>query len=336
MNFKVNPSLFFGAVFTVPTAVTDKYLKLADSEQLKALLWVLRHASEDVDIKDLCSVLKCEAGDAEDYLSFWTENGILIKDGETNESVSADKPKKPKPEPEQKYQPLPVVKPTSEQILQRIKESEEIRFLFDESQKKLARTLGYDGQSTILMLHDQYGLPVEVIITMIEYCSSVGKTNSSYIAAVGKDWAEREIDTIEKADKQISVLQSCNGLWKQLSSMAGIDNPRPTAAQSEYLKTWKYDLGFDIDMIYLAYEEMANHCSKLSFAYMNKILNTWHNDGIKTPEEVIEAKQKRADKTKKSEKNETNEASYNMDKFKRDAMYGHLVYNKKKKSDDKK
>ncbi|MBR2075705.1 MAG: DnaD domain protein, partial [Fibrobacter sp.] len=35
-------------------------------------------------------------------------------------------------------------------------------------------------------------------------------------------------------------------------------------------------------MIYLAYEEMANHTDKISFPYMNKVLANWHEAGIKT------------------------------------------------------
>ena len=35
-------------------------------------------------------------------------------------------------------------------------------------------------------------------------------------------------------------------------------------------------------MIILAYDEMANHTGKLSFAYIDKILMNWHKKGIKT------------------------------------------------------
>ncbi len=193
------------------------------------------------------------------------------------------------------------------------------------------------------MLHDQYGLPVEVILMIIEYCVSVGKINIAYISAMGKDWAEKEIDTIEKADEQVEHLRRCNGVWKELAALAGIANPRPTSAQSEFLRTWTYEFSYGIDMLNLAYEEMANHCTKLSFAYMNKVLKNWHDAGIKTPTDVADLAKKYADGKGGGKKGVSGQAdiktpqaakaapSYDIEEYKRSAMQDPIVYKKKKK-----
>lgn len=89
-------------------------------------------------------------------------------------------------------------RPTAAEIAQRAEESADIKFLLLETQNKLGRTIGYDGQCTLLMMHDTYGIPVEVILMIIEYAVSIGKSSFHYIASIGKDWGEREIDTIEK------------------------------------------------------------------------------------------------------------------------------------------
>ena len=100
------------------------------------------------------------------------------------------------------------------------------------------------------------------------------------------------LKTIEKADEQIKILNSCNKLWKEFAEMAGIQNPRPSSSQSAYLRTWSVELKFNVEMIYLAYEEMLNHSSKISFPYMNKILMNWHSKGIKTPDEIEKEKER--------------------------------------------
>ena len=97
--------------------------------------------------------------------------------------------------------PIPLSKPTSDQIACRLMEEPALRLLYAEAQQKLGRTIGYDGQSTLLMIHDQYGLPVEVILMILEYAASQGKTSMAYIAKMGRDWGEREIDTLEKAEE---------------------------------------------------------------------------------------------------------------------------------------
>ena len=93
---------------------------------------------------------------------------------------------------------------------------------YAEAQQKLGRTIGYDGQSTLLMIHDQYGLPVEVILMILEYAASQGKTSMAYIAKMGRDWGEREIDTLEKAEEQLTRLRTGQSLWNQLKALTGI------------------------------------------------------------------------------------------------------------------
>lgn len=340
MSFKINPSAW-GAAFPLPSQIVDKHIKMAGATQLKALLWVFRHASDEINLDDLSAAIGQKRADVIDALHFWVENGIILQDDIIPEIISEKEDnstsiipissiKQVQDEPQKRLAPLPVTKPTNEQIIARGCESSDIKFLFNEAQTKLGRTIGYEGQCALLMMHDQYGLPVEVILMIIEYAVSVNKISYSYISGIGKDWGEKEIDTIEKADEQITHLRSSNSLWKQFAAMAGITNPRPTSAQLPYIKSWG-DLGFDAEMIYLAYEQMANHCQRLSLPYIDKILKTWHKSGIKTPEDVENSNQTRAALKTKKASEQNNEASYDLEEFKRRSLYEPIVYEKRKK-----
>ncbi|MCR4615437.1 MAG: DnaD domain protein [Clostridiales bacterium] len=330
MKYSINPAVW-GSAFTVPAQIVDEHIRLAGAAQIKALLWALRHIGEGIDLEKISAGIGLSGADTADALQYWVEHGILTVDGREPEvRVSAAAEQTAPKAPEKKIlSDLPVIKPTNEQILARCKESAEIKDLFQEAQSKLGRTIGYDTQSILLMLCDQYGLPVDVIMMLLEYCTSVGKTSNSYISSVGKNWAEQEIDTIEKADEHIEKLKSCRRLWSRLAKEAGISAPNPTTSQSAFLYTWSHDFGYDFDMIYLAYEEMADHTGSLSFAYMNKVLSNWHANGFKTVDEALAAKAERA-KTKESRKNgePKKEASYNIDQYKREALEQPLVYRK--------
>ena len=305
MSYRVEPSAW-AAAFAVPSQVVDKHLRMAGATQLKALLWLLRHASEEFTIEEMAKAIGQQPADTVDALQYWVECKIISKNNlKAGQSAKAEedlepakskkekqaKPKETKKEvTKEKILPeLTPPPPTYEQIAARAKESEEIRFLFNEAQQKLGRTIGFDAQSTLLMMHDQYGLPVEVILMILEYAASVNKRSHSYILSVGRNWAENEIDTIEKADERITQLQTVNSVWKSFSAMAGLPNPRPTASQSRHLKVWIEELKFNVEMIYLAYEQMANHCQRLSMPYMDKVLRSWHSKGIKTPTDVENA-----------------------------------------------
>ena len=319
----------WGAVFSIPAVVADKYIKLASPEQLKTLLWVLRHASEQPTVENVASELGISVNDATEYLSFWVYEGVLISD--TNDIPKALEQTALKAEPEIKKElpALPEIKPTQSQILARTKESSEINELFKEAQKKFGRTLGYDGQCTLLMMHDQYGLPVEVILMLIEYCVSIHKTSNSFIAAVAKNWAEEDIDTLDKALEKIERLQQCRNLWTQFRQATGVPNLNPTPSQSNFFRRWKYELGFDIDMILLAYEQMADRCSKLSYPYINKVLTSWNSKGITTPEQVYEDNKQFCDKKSKKVTEDAPPASYDINELENRLLHGPIVYKKK-------
>lgn len=336
MLILVNPTLLWGALFSVPAVVVDKHMKLASAEQLRTLLWVLRHAAEQPTTEQAAAALRYSEDNVREYVAFWQQNGILETDAQTvsvpvPEPEKQTKPAKPEKAEKKPLPDLPESKPTAAEIVARIQESPELEFLFGEAQKKFGRTIGYDGQCTLLLMHDRYGLPVEVILMIIEYCAEVRKTSFAYIAAMGKNWGQEEIDTIEKAEEKIGELHRCGKLWKELSAMAGLSMPNPTAVQSEYLRAWSSELGYGVDMIFLAYEEMANHCSKLSFAYMNKVLRGWHDKGLKNAQDVAE--DNRRFREKKEKEDDRPPASYNIEEMEQKLLYGPIVYKKNNRRD---
>ena len=345
MSYRINPAAW-GAIFAVPAALVDKYIRLATGEQLKVLLWLLRQAPQEPDLYRLCKELKMLPDDAEDYLRFWVEQQILTME-DTAPTASPDAPEPPAPAatpvpqppaaqaaispPKKELPPLPDTRPSGEQIAARCEEAPEILFLFQHAQEKLGRTVGYDGQCALLMMHDAYGLPVEVILMVLEYAVSVGKTNFHYIEALARNWGEQEIDSIEKADAQISALRGGSRLWQQFAAMAGIQNPRPTAAQMNHLQQWQ-TWGFAADMLFSAYEKMRNSgVEKLSFPYMNKILADWHENGIHTPQDAENyVKQKKSGGKSAPQKAKGSDASYDLEKYKQAAIHIPSAYQKNK------
>lgn len=337
MSYSVNPSVF-KSIFAVPTDIVDKHIRLANEHQLKVLLWILRNSPDNPDLEEMCKALKMNTSDAQDYLQYWVLTGVLS--GENNEIIRQPEIKKVESEKntenitlhkeEKISEPdLTPSKPSSMEIAERIDESPEIGHLFNEAQQKLGKTIGYDGQCTLLLLHDHYGLPTDVLFMLIDYCVSIGKTNYSYIQAVGKDWGTREIDTLDKAAEQITILRKTNTLWRDFAKNAGIVNPRPTTKQAAYLRRWSEELKFGIDMILLAYEEMANHTGKMNFNYIEKVLLNWHSKGYKTPDDIENTVAEQ--KERKPAKESPSAASYNLDEFKERSLHGELKYERKKK-----
>ena len=339
MSYSVNPTAF-RSIFAVPADIVDKHIRLANGHQLKVLLWILRNSPDNPDLSEMCKALKITKDDATDYLQYWVENGILSGNDDTYSEIKTEETKSSTPKAKE---PTPAVsaqiieetapsKPSSAEILTRLEESPEIGHLFNEAQMKLGKTIGYDGQCTLLLIHDHYGLPTEVIFMMIDYCVSIGKTNYSYIQAVGKDWGLREIDTIEKAAEQIEALRNTHTLWSELSKATDITNKRPTPKQMDIVRRWSEEFEYKIDMVLLAYETMVENTGKFNLNYMNTVLTNWYEKGYRTPDDIKNAEmefQKTKSKSPKAKSNEN--ASYDLDKFKEQSLHSELKYERKKK-----
>ena len=96
--------------------------------------------------------------------------------------------------------------------------------------------------------------------------------------------------------------------------------------------------GANANMIFYAYEECVDRTGKMSMPYMDKIITSWHKNGVKTPLDIAEERkrwqesQKKASGKKEKEKpqHEQREPSYDIDRFMQKSV--DLVYDKNDKN----
>ncbi len=323
MEYKINPMAFAG-IFPVPNSLVDENIRLASVVQLKVLLYLLRHSSDGMaETENIAEALSLDVDDIKDAMIFWAERGLLIKDGQSPTVMKVTEKKKSEPvKEEKKVADIPISRPSFEQVAARLKESDEITVLFQEAQTVLGKTIGYDGQSVLLMLYDSYGLPTEVILMAIEYAVSLKKTSYANIARIGKRWSEMEIDTLEGAIQYIEEHNIVDETWAKLRELTEISNRNPTEKQRKYMVAWVKEYGYSVDIIYCAYEESIDNTGKMSMPYMDKIIRSWHEKGVKTLADIqnervkweTEKKKRFSKDNKKSDKTEGN-PSYDIDEY---------------------
>ncbi len=322
MSYKVNAAAWNG-VFAIPNCVVDEHIKKAGGQQIKVLLFLLRHQSDILDAKDIARGTGIDVSDVKDAFLYWKEAGLVYEDGETPPNVK-------KAEGSAALKALPDVTPTYDQVAARTLEDANLRALFNEVQLKLGRTIGYADQARLLMMLDYYGLPVEVILTVVEYCVSKDKTNLSYISKVAKDWGEREINTLAKADAYLKELKSDERLWKTFVSNFSQDIPQYTENRFNYLKHWRLENKQSMELILYAYERTVDRINKPDFKYMNAILESWKEKGYKHPSEVMQAEAKSRDNLKGGKPKA--ETSYDSNKV-RERTQAPIEYKRKTKEE---
>ncbi|MGN1419188.1 MAG: hypothetical protein ACI4W6_07650, partial [Acutalibacteraceae bacterium] len=176
MEFKINPAAYSN-MFPLPSVIVDENIRLASAVQLKAVLYLFRHsmAGENVTCAQIAKATGYAEEDIVDAMIFWVERGIAVKENGVIklapiQSPACEQEKKSESKeknntPKSVAAPIPPVsKPSHEQIAIRCSECAQFSALFAEAQQKLGRTIGYEGQATLIMLHDSYGLPIEVIL----------------------------------------------------------------------------------------------------------------------------------------------------------------------------
>ena len=265
-----------GEAFAVPAAVVDDHIKLAGSAQLKVLLWVLRSGKGSFD-PDCCSAaIGLSPADCSDALQYWFATGLLLPSGMSGTAEAVPPPvsakaaesrvsgggkdKAGKAEVPPAVRPRPV-KPSMKEVIARQKESGEFAYLLETASARLGRPISQGDMETLLYLYDTAGLPVEVILMVVEYAIAEGKYHMRYIEKVALDWADREITTISAAEQYLCALERRKQAWNTVSAL-----------------------------LRLAYEKCREATGRFNSSYMDKILERWRLDGVDSVEKALEEK----------------------------------------------
>lgn len=166
----------------------------------------------------------------------------------------------------------------------------DIDALFKQAEIILNKMLTKSDIEMLYSFHEWLGLPIEVITMLLNYGASHEKKGRRYLETVAMDWADQGIDTYEKAEEYISKLEENDSKEKQIRSVLGIYDRALTSTEKKYIKQWTREKNVPVELIAPAYDRTVERTGKLSWAYMNKILTSWLDEGILNAE-TLQAKE---------------------------------------------
>lgn len=290
-----------GAAFAVPAAVVDQHLRLCGVLQLKVLLLLLRQGRPMTD-QEIGSFLRQDPADVRDAALYWENCGLLRSEG----GEAAACPVNP-----ETVVAAPVRELTQEEPRRTVVASDSRRFtraecaelaakdstllsLLHKAQEITGCPLTSMDMQCLTALYAYYGLTPEFILTVMGYCRSVDKLNMRYVEKTAASWQEKGIETAQEAERYIDYLTQRRSNEGQVRSAFGINDRNLTTREREMIASWYGELGFGIDVIRLAYERAVENTGKLSFAYINKVLQNWHREGVRTAADAANASARRA------------------------------------------
>lgn len=268
----------------------ENHMPSANGAYVKVYLLALSLAfsKNEMTTAQIAQRLNLLESDVVNAFEYWKEKGVLRINGD-NILFGFSQPAEEK-----------TVKKNIEQISDAMTNNQALADLCALSQEILGKPLKNKDIETLYWFYDELCFSPEVITMLLEYCVSKDKRNMNYIEKVAISWHEKGIATMEDANKLITDEKERNGYIYSLRRLFGIDNRNLSKAEENFLKKWKNEFNMDENMVALAYEYCVIQTGKLSFPYMNSIIERWHKIGIKT---IVDAKKDHDDFKNKNKKN---------------------------------
>ncbi|MBQ7574438.1 MAG: DnaD domain protein [Clostridia bacterium] len=260
----------------IPSEFIERYMVLANSMFIKVYLYVAYLAANETELdqSEISKKLDIPEGDIKNALEYWRDLGLLEINDTQIIVTDAGKNRSAKPFGQM----------TSAQIAETMSQSEELSELCILAQSLLGKTINSKDMETLYWIYDRLGMSVPVIVMILEYCADKDKRSMAYVEKVAVSWSERGISTIEEAQSYIDSEKNKQVLEYSLKKLFGINNRSLSNGELDFIHKWSEQYNMDEAMIALSYEYCILQTGKLSFPYMDSILENWYQKGIHTLE----------------------------------------------------
>lgn len=258
----------------------DQLIAAHDGDVALLYIYLLRTGSDDLEpaARALCRTLS-EVSAAYEKLQ---RMGLLDR-GSAPEAGQAAAPRRPEPAEE-----LPEYE--AEDLVRRAREDSGFAAVVQEAQKVLGHVLSSSDLKRLFGIYDYLALPPEVILMLLNHCVSTSRNRRPSMRYIEKEayvWANREILSLEQAEEYIRRSRERQEDIGRIKEALNIRGRELTATEGKYIASW-LDMGFGEDCLSIAYDRTVTNTGALKWGYMNKILLSWHEKGIRTPAEVQE------------------------------------------------
>lgn len=258
----------------------EKYMPAARGEFIKVYLLMLKHnISGELGVSSsiLASSLNLLESDIMNALNYWNDHGVVKLsqiDAMGNFNVEfldlTDEPIKPK-------------KPVD--LLEAL-DSANTKDMLKDIEMLLARPLSPNEMSTYLNWQREFGFSSELILILMEYCISKGKSDSRYIEKVALSWHDLKITNIEQAQNLIKKTEDKWVNIRKILTYLGINNTDIMKPQQDLIEKWLLIYKFPTDVILKACDVCFERLNRADFKYIDGILTNWNKNDIKTLEDV--------------------------------------------------
>ncbi len=281
-----------GKGFELEFSFVEKWSKLANAEFFRIYVYALsnfKKSGKVLSVDEISKKLRINRETVEAAIEFWIIAEVIWEDG-TGYSFSRPGDGESSRGAASNTTNLRV-RPSYDaaEIDATAAVNEKIDYLFRQAEEILEKILSPSDCELLYSFVDWLGLPVEVVIMLLRFAASQGKTGKRYLETVAIDWADKGINTYESAEEHIKEIEMKLSNEGKVRAILGIYDRALTQTEKKYINMWAFEKNVPIPLIGEAYDRTVAATGKLSWAYMNKILLSWQEEGLETVEAVKES-----------------------------------------------
>ncbi|MBR2615537.1 MAG: DnaD domain protein [Clostridia bacterium] len=243
-------------------------------------------------------------------LAFWRGCGILLASARAS---SARKKNRPVSEPSEKRE-APAKKTidadeapfySAKDLAEAAETVPDFKALVSFAEGRLEKVMNASELARLYSFLDYLKMPLDVVMMVIEDCVAREKKSLRYITKMLSSFQDEGIVSYEKAEAYFASREEKVRYERIVRRLFGLGERKLTGAEEQMLGQWRTVFSFGEEMLTAAYERTVQSAKNPSIRYMHKILESWHRDGIATPDAIGKASQKR----------EMAEKSYDLDDY---------------------
>ncbi len=292
MNYDINFKEY-KSNFTMPSLVVDN-LKEINSDYLKVILLIFKNPDKHYSINLLSNLLDIAEDVVKNAIQYWIENDVLLL---------SDAPVK--------INNVHKVAGKSNLVTEKKPHNDkELEFLLKNMEVCLNRTITSTDLKTVTYIFESYRLPADVILMAMAHCSEYGNKAIKYLEKICIDWYEKGIDNHNTAEEYLKLYTQKHENINLLKQKFGITTRNLIPSEEKFANIWFDEYNFPLDVISKAFEITIEKTGKVAFAYTNKILQNWYNNGFKNIEDV---NTNTAGAKKNNNNNNSQDNSYDID-----------------------
>ncbi len=287
---------FFHANKSVPLPMEfiNKYMISANATYVKVYLYGLAkcyEGQEDVSNASIAEALDILETDVSKAWRYWKRvglvhsegKGVLVFDAMPENAMEQREAEKEQPKETQDKSKLAPMKNIAKAMGINPKMKETVTM----AEQLLKKPLSQREVTGLYSFMQEYSMTQEMILVLLEYCVTIDKTNFSYIEKVAENWYEQGIKTLDEATKVLNRVVKEARMQKKCKKIFGLEREL-SQTELNYIARWVSELSMSEAMIKTAYEKTVNNTGKISMPYMNTILKSWYEKGIKTVSQIAE------------------------------------------------